>query len=64
MQDDLLNGNLTVIETLQYAAELRLPRDTTKEHRQERVEESLEEMGLLHCRDVRACRTPPTDPSN
>jgi hypothetical protein len=35
-----------------YAAELRLPRDTLPEHRIERVEESLEEMGLLHCRDV------------
>lgn len=37
-----------------YAAELRLPRDTLPEHRIERVEESLEEMGLLHCRDVSA----------
>ena len=31
MQDDLLNGSLTVEETLMYTAELRLPRDIYNE---------------------------------
>lgn len=38
MQDDLMNGALTVEETLFYAGELRLPRDMTKKHRAERIE--------------------------
>lgn len=33
MQDDLLNAYLTVEETLWYAAELRLPRETSDKHR-------------------------------
>lgn len=52
MQDDLMNGALTVWETLFYAGELRLPHDMTVEHRRERVEESIVEMGIGHVRDV------------
>lgn len=52
MQDDLLNAHLTVEETLWYSAELRLPNSFTTEQRQQRVEEALVEMGLVHARNV------------
>ena len=52
MQDDLLNGSLTVRETLYYTAALRLPRTFTSQERAERVEEVIREMGLTHCQDV------------
>uniref|UniRef100_A0A914P039 ABC transporter domain-containing protein n=1 Tax=Panagrolaimus davidi TaxID=227884 RepID=A0A914P039_9BILA len=52
MQDDLLNGSLTVEETLMYTAELRLPRDFTNEQRKQRVRETMSEMGVTHVRDV------------
>ncbi|CAF2646095.1 unnamed protein product [Rotaria sp. Silwood2] len=38
IQDDLLNGNLTVYETLMYTAELRLPRHFTRQQHEERVQ--------------------------
>ncbi|CAF3785379.1 unnamed protein product [Rotaria socialis] len=50
MQDDLLNGYLTVEETLMYTAELRLPRTFTNEQRKQRVDEILDELGLTHTR--------------
>lgn len=51
-QDDLLAGNLTVAETLEYTAELRLPRALGKEGLQERVDEVVNQMGLDHVRSV------------
>jgi ATP-binding cassette subfamily G (WHITE) protein 2 len=50
MQDDLLNGYLTVEETLMYAAELRLPRTFTHKQRKERVEDVMNDLGLVHVR--------------
>ena len=50
MQDDLLHAELTVFETLSYAADLRLPKGHSKEQRLERVEEVLELMGIAYCR--------------
>jgi ATP-binding cassette subfamily G (WHITE) protein 2 len=52
MQDDMLNGNLTVLETLQYTAELRLPRSMTAAERREHVDAVLAQMGLTRVRDV------------
>ena len=51
MQDDLLNGYLTVAETLMYIAELRLPRTFTNAQRKERVDDVMKDLGLLHARD-------------
>jgi ATP-binding cassette, subfamily G (WHITE), member 2 len=48
MQSDLLNGYLTVEETLMYAAKLRLPRTFTDQERQTRVEEVFDDLGLKH----------------
>ena len=50
MQDNLLNGCLTVEETLMYTAELRLPRTFTYKERKERVEDVMIDLGLMHLR--------------
>jgi len=52
MQDDLLNPHLTARETLYYTAALRLPASMTREQREQRVEEVIQEMGLVHCQNV------------
>eukprot|EP01113_Clastostelium_recurvatum_P040178 TRINITY_DN6221_c1_g2_i1.p1 TRINITY_DN6221_c1_g2~~TRINITY_DN6221_c1_g2_i1.p1 ORF type:complete len:672 (-),score=98.76 TRINITY_DN6221_c1_g2_i1:16-2031(-) len=52
MQDDLLFGNLTVHETLNYAARLRLPDDLSKEEVAARVEDALTRLSLQHCRNT------------
>jgi ABC-type uncharacterized transport system YnjBCD ATPase subunit len=52
MQDDLLNGHLTVRETLHYTAALRLPKSTTNKERDARVMEVINEMGLAGVQDV------------
>jgi ABC-type multidrug transport system ATPase subunit len=50
MQDDLLNGHLTVEETLNYTARLRLPPTFTDKQRAERIEEVIVECNLSRCR--------------
>jgi ATP-binding cassette subfamily G (WHITE) protein 2 len=52
VQDDLLFGNLTVEETLMYSARLRLPHEVTEEERAARVEDAMQRLGLLHCRNT------------
>jgi ATP-binding cassette subfamily G (WHITE) protein 2 len=52
MQDDLLNGYLTVEETLMYAAKLRLPRTFTNKQRKERVSDVMADLGLSHVHNV------------
>lgn len=52
MQDDLLNGHLTVEETLMYNAELRMPRGTPMDTMRQRVEEVMADMNITHVRDV------------
>lgn len=44
-QDDVVHGQLTVRQALMFAAELRLPPDTTKEDREQVVMQVLEELG-------------------
>jgi ATP-binding cassette subfamily G (WHITE) protein 2 len=51
MQDDLLHAELTVYETLWYAAMLRMG-NTTNELRGKRIGEVLALMRIEHCRDV------------
>ncbi|CAF2502773.1 unnamed protein product [Rotaria sp. Silwood2] len=51
MQDDLLNGYLTVEETLMFTAELRLPRTLSDCERKVRVDEVLDDLGLKHARN-------------
>ncbi|KAF6818820.1 ABC transporter [Colletotrichum plurivorum] len=53
MQQDILLPTLTVRETLQYSADLRLPPPTTTEERRRIVEEVILELGLKECADTR-----------
>jgi len=50
MQDDLLFAHLSVEETLNYAAGLRLPKKMSAEEKQKRVEDALSQLGLEGCR--------------
>jgi ABC-type multidrug transport system ATPase subunit len=52
-QDDVVHGQLTVGQALMYAAELRLPPDTTKEDRQQVVAQVLEELEMSQHIDTR-----------
>ncbi|MCV7355620.1 FHA domain-containing protein [Mycolicibacterium fluoranthenivorans] len=45
-QDDVVHGQLTVKQALMYAAELRLPPDTTREDREQVVMQVLEELEM------------------
>ncbi|MFC2015792.1 FHA domain-containing protein, partial [Chloroflexota bacterium] len=45
-QEDIIHRELTVYKALDYAAQLRMPADTTKAERHERVMEVIEELGL------------------
>jgi ABC-type glutathione transport system ATPase component len=63
MQDDLLNGQLTVEETLQYTAKLRCPPGFTDEQRQARVEQVRQQLATTaagqpvncSCKQTRIC---------
>lgn len=52
-QDDVVHRQLTVNQALGYAAELRLPPDTTKEDRQQVIAQVLEELELTQHADKR-----------
>jgi ABC transport system ATP-binding/permease protein len=52
-QDDVVHRQLTVNQALGYAAELRLPPDTTKEERAQIVAQVLEELDLTKHADTR-----------
>lgn len=51
-QKDIIHMELTVFQALDYAAQLRMPSDTTKEERHKRIEEVLSDLDLAHRRDV------------
>lgn len=51
-QDDLLLAALTVRETVEFAAKLRLPQHLGDAAREARVQETLEQLGLLGCADT------------
>ena len=53
MQSDILIPTLTVRETLEYAAELRLPPPTTSKERRKVVEQVILELGLKDCANTR-----------
>jgi energy-coupling factor transporter ATP-binding protein EcfA2 len=52
-QDDVVHRQLTVNQALGYAAELRLPPDTSKADREQVVAQVLEELGLTAHADTR-----------
>jgi ATP-binding cassette subfamily G (WHITE) protein 2 len=51
-QEDVLHSYLSVYETLQYAAELRMIRNTSKDVQLTKIEEVINKMGLNECRDI------------
>ncbi|XP_027361464.1 ABC transporter G family member 21-like [Abrus precatorius] len=50
-QDDMLYPHLTVLETLTYAAMLKLPKSLNREEKMEQVELVIVELGLSRCRN-------------
>eukprot|EP00158_Paraphelidium_tribonemae_P009241 Partr_v1_DN28810_c2_g1_i2_m34268 putative ATP-binding cassette, subfamily G (WHITE), member 2 len=52
-QDDLMYQNLTVRETLEYAAFMRLPSSYSKSEKLMRVDRIISQLGLSKCRDSR-----------
>ena len=50
-QDDVLYPHLTVLETLTYAALLRLPKSLSREEKMEQAEKIIMELGLTACRN-------------
>lgn len=55
-QDDVVHGQLTVNQALMYAAELRLPPDTTTEDRRQVVAQVLAELEMTQHADTRVDR--------
>lgn len=51
-QKDIIHMELTVFQALDYAAQLRMPPDTTQEERYKRIDEVLDDLDLAHRRDV------------
>jgi ABC-type multidrug transport system ATPase subunit len=51
-QKDIIHMELTVYQALDYAAQLRMPSDTTPNERHKRVMEVLDDLDLAHRKDV------------
>ena len=51
-QDDIIHLELSINQALDYAAQLRMPADTTLAERQQRVQEVLEDLDMTHRRDT------------
>lgn len=51
-QRDIIHMELTVFQALDYAAQLRMPRDTTTAERHKRIMEVLADLDLLHRKDA------------
>ncbi|HJX62051.1 MAG TPA: FHA domain-containing protein [Dehalococcoidia bacterium] len=51
-QDDIIHRELSVYKALDYAAQLRMPSDTTSAERRERIREVLEELDLTSRADL------------
>lgn len=52
-QDDILIGTLTVRETIQYSAQLQLPRSMSRAEKLTIAEQTIAEMGLRMCSDTK-----------
>ena len=51
-QRDIIHMELTVFQALDYAARLRMPKDTSKQERHKRIMEVLDDLDLTHRKDV------------
>lgn len=54
-QDDVVMGTLSVRENLEFSASLRLSSSVSNKERKQRVETTLQELGLTHCADTKVC---------
>ncbi len=52
-QKDIIHMDLSVYEALDYSARLRMPADTTRQERHQRVMEVLEDLDLAHRKDLK-----------
>lgn len=55
-QDDIIHKELPIARALSYSAQLRLPPDTTKAEREERIQEVIGTLNLTERRDVPIAR--------
>ncbi|XP_064611207.1 broad substrate specificity ATP-binding cassette transporter ABCG2-like isoform X2 [Liolophura sinensis] len=53
VQDDVVMGTLSVRENLEFSASLRLSSDVSNKERKQRVDTTLQELGLTHCADTK-----------
>jgi ABC-type multidrug transport system ATPase subunit/predicted component of type VI protein secretion system len=51
-QKDIIHMELTVFQALDYAAQLRMPADTTAAERRQRVDEVMKDLDLAHRKDT------------
>jgi ABC-type multidrug transport system ATPase subunit len=51
-QKDIIHMELTVYQALNFAAQLRMPKDTSKDERHKRIMEVLNDLDLMHRKDV------------
>lgn len=51
-QKDIIHMELTVFQALNYAAQLRMPADTTEAERLKRIDEVMDDLDLAHRRDT------------
>ncbi len=51
-QKDIIHKELTVFQALDYSAQLRMPPDTSKAERHQRVMETLEDLDIAHRKDT------------
>jgi ABC transport system ATP-binding/permease protein len=51
-QQNIIHADLTVAQAMSFAAQMRMPSDTTPSERQQRIYEVLEDIGLSHRREV------------
>jgi len=51
-QKDIIHMELTVFQALNYAAQLRMPADTTEAERFKRIDEVMDDLDLAHRRDT------------
>jgi ABC-type multidrug transport system ATPase subunit/pSer/pThr/pTyr-binding forkhead associated (FHA) protein len=51
-QKDIIHMELTVYQALDYAARLRMPADTTPQERHQRIMEVMQDLDLVHRKDV------------
>ena len=51
VKDDVVMGTLTPRENFMFSANLRLSSSVSQEEKERRVQETIYELGLVHCAD-------------